>query len=93
MRLYEVMGVVEDPNGSKRFRKGDRVVVGTPQGCSEYFLCRQASVFKNGHSEFVVGKEIWMQSVPDDIDDATAVLVAADGLRGGCLMELQCALV
>jgi len=85
---HEVMGVIEDPNGSKRFKKGDRVGLGTPQGCGECYWCRQskpifckkAYVPMNGHSEFIVGKEIWMQSVPDDIEDTVAVLVAADGL-------------
>ena len=85
---HEVMGVVEDPNGSKRFRKGDRVGVATLQGCGECFWCRQgkqdfckkAVVLKNAHSEYVVGKEIWMQPVPDDIDDGTAVMLSGDGM-------------
>ena len=85
---HEVMGVVEDPNGSKRFKKGDRVGVATLQGCGECFWCRQgkqdfckkASVLKNAHSEYVVGKEIWMQPVPDDITDPLAVMLAGDGM-------------
>lgn len=85
---HEVMGVVEDPNGSRRFHKGDRVGVATIQGCGECFwclqgkqdFCKKAFVLKNAHSEYVVGKECWMQSVPDDIDDSLAVLLAGDGL-------------
>ncbi len=85
---HEVMGEVEDPNGSMRFHKGDRVGVATLQGCGECFWCRQgkqdfcrkAFVLKNAHSEYIVGKECWMQPVPDDIDDGLAVLVAGDGL-------------
>jgi threonine dehydrogenase-like Zn-dependent dehydrogenase len=85
---HEVMGIVEDPNGSKRFHKGDRVGVATLQGCGECFWCRQgkqdfckkAYVLKNAHSEYVVGKEIWMQPVPDDIDDGTAVMLSGDGM-------------
>ena len=85
---HEVMGIVEDPNGSTRFHKGDRVGVATLQGCGECFWCRQgkqdfckkAGVLRNAHSEYVVGKEMWMQSVPDDIEDTTAVLLAGDGL-------------
>ena len=85
---HDVMGVVEDPNGSKRFRKGDRVGVTTIQGCGECFWCRQgkqdfckkAFVLRNGHSEYVVGREIWMQPVPVDIDDGTAVLLSGDGM-------------
>ena len=85
---HEVMGVVEDPNGSRRFHKGDRVGVATIQGCGECFwclqgkqdFCKKAFVLRNAHSEYVVGKECWMQSVPDDIDDSLAVLLAGDGL-------------
>jgi len=85
---HEVMGVVEDPNGSRRFHKGDRVGVATIQGCGECFWCLQGKqdfckkgfVLRNAHSEYVVGKECWMQSVPDDIDDSLAVLLAGDGL-------------
>ena len=85
---HEVMGIVEDPNGSTRFHRGDRVGVVPMQGCGECFWCRQgkqdfckkAAGIRNGHSEYVVGKEIWMQPVPDDIDDCTAALLAGDGL-------------
>jgi threonine dehydrogenase-like Zn-dependent dehydrogenase len=85
---HEVMGEVEDPNGSQRFRKGDRVGVATLQGCGNCFWCRQgkqdfckeAYVLKNAHSEYVVGKEIWMQPVPDDIDNGTAVMLSGDGM-------------
>ena len=85
---HEVMGEVEDPNGSKRFRKGDRVGVATIQGCGNCYWCRQgkqdfckeAYVLKNAHSEYVVGKEIWMQPVPNDIDNATAVMLSGDGM-------------
>ena len=85
---HEVMGVIEDPNGSIRYRKGDRVGVATIQGCGNCFWCKQgkqdfckeAKVLKNAHSEYVVGKEVWLQPVPDDIDDATAVLLAGDGM-------------
>jgi len=85
---HEVMGEVEDPNGSKRLRKGDRVGVATIQGCGNCFWCRQgkqdfckeAYVLRNAHSEYVVGKEVWMQPVPDDIDNATAVMLSGDGM-------------
>ena len=85
---HEVMGVVEDPNGSTRFRKGDRVGVVPIQGCGECFWCRQGKQdfckkvtgIKNGHSDYVVGKECWMQSIPDDIEDGIAVLLAGDGM-------------
>jgi len=85
---HEVMGVVEDPNGSRRFRKGDRVGVSTVQGCGNCFWCRQgkqifckeAYVLKNAHSEYVVSKEVWLHPLADDIDDATAVLLSGDGM-------------
>jgi len=85
---HEVMGVVEDPNGSTRFRKGDRVGVPALQACGECFWCRQgkqdfckkATGIINAHSEYVVGKECWMQRVPDDINDSIAVLLAGDGM-------------
>ena len=85
---HEVMGVVEDENGSRRFHKGDRVGVVPIQGCGECFWCRQGKQdycrnikpIRNGHSEYVVGKEIWMQPVPDDIDDCVAALLAGDGM-------------
>lgn len=85
---HEVMGIVADPNGSKRFRKGDRVGVFTIQGCGNCFWCLQgkpdfcvdAGGISNAHSEFVVSKEVWLHPLPDDIDDATGVLLSGDGL-------------
>ena len=85
---HEVMGIVADPNGSKRFREGDRVGVFSIQGCGNCFWCLQgkpdfcikAGTFPNGHSEFVVSKEMWLHPLSDDIDDATGVLLAGDGL-------------
>lgn len=85
---HEVMGIVEDPNGSKRFRKGDRVGVFTIQGCGNCFWCLQgkpdfcanAGAISNAHSEFVVSKEAWLHPLSDDIDDATGVLLSGDGL-------------
>ena len=85
---HEVMGVVADPNGSKRFREGDRVGVATVQGCGNCFwclqgksdFCKQARGLNNTHSEFVVSKEIWLHPLADDIDDATGVLLSGDGL-------------
>lgn len=89
---HEVMGVIADPNGSKRFREGDRVGVFTIQGCGKCFWCLQgkpdfcanAGGFPNGHSEFVVSKEMWLHPLSDDIDDATGVLLAGDGLGVPC---------
>jgi len=85
---HEVMGVVADPNGSKRFREGDRVGVSPIQGCGSCFWCLQGKpdfcervgVISNAHSEFVVSKEVWLHPLSDDIDDATGVLLAGDGL-------------
>jgi threonine dehydrogenase-like Zn-dependent dehydrogenase len=85
---HEVMGVVADPNGSKRFREGDRVGVATIQGCGNCFwclqgksdFCKEAAGIDNAHSEFVVSKEIWLHPLADDIDDAAGVLLAGDGL-------------
>jgi threonine dehydrogenase-like Zn-dependent dehydrogenase len=85
---HEVMGVVADPNGSKRFREGDRVGVAPIQGCGDCFWCLQGKpdFCKNtggigsAHSEFVVSKEIWLHPLADDIDDATGTLLAGDGL-------------
>lgn len=85
---HEVMGIVEDPNGSKRFHKGDRVGISTIQGCGSCFWCRQgkqifckeAGVVKNAHSEYVVSKDVWLHPLDDDIDNATAVLISGDGL-------------
>ncbi|MBM3213110.1 zinc-binding dehydrogenase [Candidatus Poribacteria bacterium] len=85
---HEVMGIIADPNGSKRFRVGDRVGVATIQGCGNCFwclqgkpdFCKEAKGVNNSHSEFVVSKEIWLHPLPHDIDDATGVLLAGDGL-------------
>jgi threonine dehydrogenase-like Zn-dependent dehydrogenase len=85
---HEVMGIVEDPNDSKRFKKGDRVGVANIQGCGNCYWCRQgkqifcknAKGLSNAHSEYVRSKEIWLHPVPDDIDNATAVMLSADGL-------------
>jgi threonine dehydrogenase-like Zn-dependent dehydrogenase len=85
---HEVMGVVADPNGSNRFREGDRVGVAAIQGCGNCFWCLQgksdfckgAEGLGNAHSEFIASKEIWLHPLADDIDDATGVLLAGDGL-------------
>lgn len=85
---HEVMGVIADPNGSKRFREGDRVGVATIQGCGNCFwclqgkpdFCKEGGGVGNSHSEFVVSKEIWLHPLADDIDDAAGVLLAGDGL-------------
>lgn len=85
---HEAMGVVADPNGSKRFREGDRVGAAALQGCGNCFwclqgksdFCKEVGVISNAHSEFVVSKEIWLHPLADDIDDATGVLLAGDGL-------------
>ena len=85
---HEVMGVVADPNGSKRFREGDRVGVAPIQGCGDCFWCLQGKPdfckttgsISNGHSEYVVSKEIWLHPLADDIDDAAGALLAGDGL-------------
>ena len=63
---HEVMGVVADPNGSKRFRAGDRVGVATIQGCEDCFwclqgkpdFCKDARGLNNTHSEFVVSRDV-----------------------------------
>jgi len=89
---HEAMGVVADPNGSKRFAKGDRVGAFTIQGCGNCFWCLQGKpdfcnnvgTIANAHSEFVVSKEIWLHPLPDDVDDATGVLLAGDGLGVPC---------
>lgn len=85
---HEAMGIVVDPNGSKRFKEGDRVGVFPLQGCGECFwclqgkpdFCKKVTVIPNAHSEFVVSKEIWLHPFPDDIDDVTGVLLTGDGL-------------
>jgi propanol-preferring alcohol dehydrogenase len=85
---HEVMGVIADPNGSKRFCEGDRVGVATIRGCGNCFwclqgkpdFCNEAQGLNNVHSELVVSKEIWLHPLPDDIDDATGVLLSGDGL-------------
>ena len=85
---HEVMGVIADPNGSGRFREGDRVGVSTIQGCGNCFwclqgkpdFCKEAHGLNNTHSEFVVSKEMWLHPLTDDIDNETAVLLSGDGL-------------
>ena len=85
---HEVMGIIEDPNGSKRFRKGERVGVSTLQGCGNCFWCLQGKqIFckkvrgiRNAHSEYVVSKEIWLHPLDDDITDGAAVLLSGDGM-------------
>ncbi len=85
---HEVMGIIEDPNGSKRFRKGDRIGVSTLQGCENCFwclqgkqiFCKQVRGIRNAHSEYVVSKEIWLHPLDDDITDGVAVLLSGDGM-------------
>ncbi|MBW1858320.1 MAG: alcohol dehydrogenase catalytic domain-containing protein [Deltaproteobacteria bacterium] len=85
---HEVMGIIEDPNGSKRFRKGDRVGVSTLQGCGNCFwclqgkqiFCKEVRGIRNAHSEYVVSKEIWLHPLDDDINDGVAVLLSGDGM-------------
>ena len=85
---HEVMGVIADANGSKRYREGDRVGVATIQGCGKCFwclqgkpdFCKEARGLNSTHSEFVASGEMWLHPLADDIDDATGVLLAGDGL-------------
>ncbi|MEK7399391.1 MAG: zinc-binding dehydrogenase [Candidatus Poribacteria bacterium] len=89
---HEVMGVIADLNGSKRFKEGDRVGVFTIQGCGKCFwclqgkpdFCKEAGGVSNAHSEYVLSKEMWLHPLSDDIDDATGVLLAGDGLGVPC---------
>ncbi|MBS3764240.1 MAG: zinc-binding dehydrogenase [Planctomycetes bacterium] len=85
---HECMGIVQDPNGSTRVEKGQRVGVATLQGCGTCMWCDQGKpdfcdnvgVVGNTHSEFVVSKERWLLPLPDDITDVEGVLLAGDGL-------------
>jgi threonine dehydrogenase-like Zn-dependent dehydrogenase len=85
---HESMGVVEDPNGSTRFKKGDRVGVATLQGCGTCHWCDQGKpdfcakvgVVGNTHSEFCVSAARWTFGLPDDITDLEGVLLGGDGL-------------
>ena len=85
---HECMGIIEDANGSTKFRKGQRVGVATLQGCGVCHWCAQGKpdfcakvhVVGNTHSEFVVSDEVWLMPLPDDIEDADGVLIAGDGL-------------
>ena len=62
---HEVMGVIADANGSKRYCEGDRVGVATIQGCGKCFwclqgkpdFCKEARGLNSTHSEFVVSGE------------------------------------
>ena len=85
---HESMGIIEDPNGSRQFKKGDRVGVATLQGCGTCYWCDQGKpdfcakvwVAGNAHSEFVVSSERWTFRLPDVISNVEAVLLAGDGL-------------
>jgi threonine dehydrogenase-like Zn-dependent dehydrogenase len=84
---HEVMGVVEDSNGSIKYKKGDRVGIANIQGCGHCYWCRQgkqiycreAQGISNGHAQFVKSKELWLHAIPDDISDEVAVMLTADG--------------
>lgn len=94
---HEVMGIIADANGSKKFKEGQRVGVFSLQGCGECLWCLQGKpdfcsnvgVVKNAHSEFVVSKEAWLHPLPDYIDDGTAVLLSGDGLGVPCGASLR----
>jgi len=85
---HETMGVIEDPNGSRRFKVGDRVGVATLQGCGKCVWCAQGKpdfcpktrVVGSSHCESVVSDERWLMPLPDDITDGEGVLLAGDGL-------------
>jgi len=85
---HETMGVIEEPNGSRKFRKGDRVGVSTLQGCGKCVWCAQGKpdfcdkvrIVGSSHCEFVVSDERWLMPLPDDISDGEGVLIAGDGL-------------
>lgn len=85
---HETMGVIEDPNGSRRFKMGDRVGVSTLQGCGTCVWCAQGKpdfcakvrVVGSTHSEYVASDERWLMPLSDDISDGEGVLIAGDGL-------------
>ena len=85
---HESMGIVEDPNGSRNFKKGQRVGVATLQGCGSCYWCDQGKpdfcakvwVVGNTHAEYAVSSERWTFGLPEDISDVEGVLLGGDGL-------------
>jgi (R,R)-butanediol dehydrogenase/meso-butanediol dehydrogenase/diacetyl reductase len=85
---HETMGVVADPNGSRKFKEGDRVGVSTLQGCGRCYwcgqgkpdFCKEVRIVGSTHCEFVVSDARWLMPLPEDISDGEGVLVAGDGL-------------
>ena len=69
---HEAMGEVVDPNGSNRFRAGDRVGIATLQGCGDCHwclggmpaFCDRMKALGNSHSEYAVSGERWLIPLP-----------------------------
>lgn len=83
---HEFTGVIEDPNGSQRWKKGDRVTVHVTCGCGECYyckigmeqFCRKMKMVFGGHSEYVAAPERACLPIPEDMSQQEAVLLAAD---------------
>lgn len=83
---HEFTGVIEDPNGSTTWKKGDRVTVHVTVGCGhcEYCregmqqFCKEMRMVFDGHAEYVAVPERSCIPIPDDMSQQEAVLLSAD---------------
>lgn len=83
---HEMSGEVEDPGNSKKFSKGDKVVVQIMNGCGECFYCRNGTYqfceslqYEGGtHAQYVAMAEKCVIKAPDDISFDTLVLLGGD---------------
>jgi L-iditol 2-dehydrogenase len=78
---HEAVGVVADPNGSRRWKEGDRVAVYPVWGCGrclacgrlEPTQCRNRTGMGPGHSESIAVPEQYLMPIPPPLDDGAAL--------------------
>jgi len=85
---HEVVGIVEDPCGSSRLAKGDRVGVHAVWGCGkcrwcvmgQYTYCDDRGGLGGAHAEWICAPDHCCLRLPDDVPFDVGVLLSGDGL-------------
>lgn len=85
---HEVAGIVDEVNGTKKIKKGDRVLLNCHLTCGKCKHCQNGDLifcpelktlgfdFNGGYAEYVVAPENILRILPEDISYECGILVA-----------------